>query len=55
MVGAIAHAYNQGMSHEEVAKFAVAMGTASAKLPGTQMASMKEAYEVYETIKVYTM
>ena len=55
MVGAIAHAYNQGMSHEELAKFAVAMGTASAKLPGTQMATMKEAYEVYETIKVYTM
>lgn len=55
MVGAIAHAYNQGMSHEEIAKFAVAMGTASAKLPGTQMATMKEAYEVYETIKVYTL
>lgn len=55
MVGAIAHAYNQGMSNEELAKFAVAMGTASAKLPGTQMATMKQAYEVYETIKVYTM
>ena len=55
MVGAIAHAYNQGMSYEETAKFAVAMGTASAKLPGTQMATMKQAYEVYETIKVYTM
>ncbi len=55
MVGAICHAYNQGMSSEELAKFAVAMGTASAKLPGSQMASMKEAFEVYETIKVYTM
>ena len=55
MVGAMAHAYSQGMSHEEIAKFAVAMGTASAKLPGTQMATMKQAYEVYETIKVYTM
>lgn len=55
MVGAIAHAYNQGMSNEELAKFAVAMGTASAKLPGTQMATMKDAFEVYETIKVYTM
>lgn len=55
MVGAIAHAINQGMSHEECAKFAVAMGTASAKLPSTQMATMKEAFEVYETIKVYTM
>ncbi|MDO4287136.1 MAG: 1-phosphofructokinase family hexose kinase [Eubacteriales bacterium] len=55
MVGAIAHAYNQGMSYEEIAKFAVAMGTASVMLPGSQMATMKEAYEVYETIKVYTM
>lgn len=55
MVGAIAHAFNQHMSHEECAKFAVAMGTASAKLPSTQMATMKEAFEVYETIKVYTM
>lgn len=55
MVGAIAHAYSQGMSYEETAKFAVAMGTASAKLPGTQMATMKEAYEVYETLKVYTL
>ncbi len=55
MVGAIAHALNQGMSNEEVAKFAVAMGTASAKLPSTQMATMKDTFKVYETIKVYTM
>lgn len=55
MVGAIAHAYHQGMSNEEIAKFGVAMGTASAKLPGSQMATMGEAYQVYETIKVYTM
>ncbi len=55
MLGAIAHAYNQGMSHEEIAKFAVAMGTATATLPGRQMASIKDAYAVYETLKVYTM
>ncbi|MGN1031549.1 MAG: 1-phosphofructokinase family hexose kinase, partial [Butyricicoccaceae bacterium] len=55
MIGAIAHAYNQGMCFEEMAKFAVAMGTASAQLPGSQMATMKEAFEVYETLQVYTM
>ncbi len=55
MLGAIAHACNQGMRHEEIAKFAVAMGTATAALPGRQMASIKDAYVVYETLKVYTM
>ena len=43
------------MSNEELAKFAVAMGTATAALPGTQMATMKDAYYVYENLKVYTM
>ena len=55
MIGAIVHAYNQGMCYEEIAKFAVAMGTASARLPGSQMATMKEAFEIYETLQVYTM
>lgn len=55
MLGAIAHAYEQNMSNEELAKFAVAMGTATAALPGTQMATMKDAYYVYENLKVYTM
>lgn len=55
MIGAIVHAYSQGMPHEEIAKFAVAMGTASARLPGSQMATMKEAFEIYETLQVYTM
>ncbi|MDO5549456.1 MAG: hexose kinase [Eubacteriales bacterium] len=55
MLGAIAHAFEQNMSHEEMAKFAVAMGTATAALPGTEMATMKDAYYVYENLKVYTM
>jgi 1-phosphofructokinase family hexose kinase len=55
MLGAIAHAFEQHMSNEEMAKFAVAMGTATAMLPGTQMATMKDAYYVYENLKVYTM
>lgn len=55
MMGAIAHAHEQHMSNEELAKFAVSMGTATAKLPGTQVATMKDAFEVYEHIKVYTM
>lgn len=55
MIGAIVHAYDQGMCYEEIAKFAVAMGTASARLPGSKMATMKEAFEVYETLQVYTM
>ena len=55
MLGAIAHAYEQQMSHEEMAKFSVAMGTATATLPGTQIATIKDAYEVYEHLKVYTM
>ncbi|MGN1014371.1 MAG: 1-phosphofructokinase family hexose kinase [Butyricicoccus sp.] len=55
MLGAIAHAFEQQMSHEEMAKFSVAMGTATATLPGTQMATIKDVCEVYEHLKVYTM
>lgn len=55
MMGALAHAFAQNMSYEEMAKFAVCMGTATAKLPGTQVATIKEMFEVYEHVKVYTM
>ncbi len=55
MLGAIAHGFQQGMSHEEIAKLSVAMGTATATLPGTLMATIKDAYEMYEYLKVYTM
>lgn len=55
MLGAIAHAYQQHMCNEELAKFAVAMGTATSTLPGTIMATIKDAYEMYECLQVYTM
>lgn len=55
LVGALCFAINQRMSFDETAKLAVAMGTASAQLTGTQMANMKRVFEVYEKIKVYSM
>ena len=55
MVGAIANAMHAGMKFDEVARYAVAMGRACARLAGTEMASLKKVYEVYETTQVYVL
>ena len=44
-----------GMKFDEVARYAVAMGRACARLAGTEMASLKKVYEVYETTQVYVL
>jgi len=43
------------MKFDEVARYAVAMGRACARLAGTEMASLKKVYEVYETTQVYVL
>ena len=55
IVGAIANSMQQGFKYDELARFAVAMGRASSRLAGTEMASLKKVYEVYETTKVYVL
>ena len=55
MVGAIANAMHAGMKFDEVARYAVAMGRACTRLAGTEMASLKKVYEVYETTQVYVL
>ena len=55
VVGAIANSLAKGFDIYELAKYTVAMGRACARLPGTEMASLKKVYQVYETIKIYTV
>ena len=55
MVGAIANAMDKNLSFVEMAKFTVATGRACARLAGTEMASLKRVYEVYESLLVYTV
>ncbi|MDY3618318.1 1-phosphofructokinase family hexose kinase [Agathobaculum sp.] len=55
MVGAIANSMHKGLRFDEMARFAVAAARASARLPGTEMATLKKVYEVYETTEVYTL
>lgn len=55
MVGAIANSMSKGLNFCEMAKFAVATGRACARLAGTEMATLKKVYEVYETLEVYTL
>lgn len=55
MVGAIANAIDKKLSFLEMAKFTVATGRACARLAGTEMATLKKVYEVYETLLVYTV
>lgn len=55
MVGAIANSLDKGLSFTEMAKITVATGRASARLAGTEMATLKKIYEVYETLLVYTV
>ncbi len=55
MVGAIANARSTGLKFDEMARLAVATARASARLAGTEMASLKKIYEVYETTRVYVI
>lgn len=55
MVGAIANSLAKDLDIYDLAKYAVAMGRACARLPGTEMASLKKVYQVFETLKVYTV
>lgn len=55
MVGAIANSVSRGLSFTELAKYTVATGRASARLAGTEMATLKKVFEVYETLQVYTV
>ena len=55
MVGAIANSMDKNLSFVEMAKFTVATGRACARLAGTEMASLKRVYEVYESLLVYTV
>ncbi len=55
MVGAIANSMQNGLSFCELAKYTVATGRACARLAGTEMATLKRVFEVYETLQVYTV
>ena len=55
MVGAIANSMNSGLKFDEMARYAVATARACSRLPGTEMASLKRVYEVYETTEVYIL
>lgn len=55
MVAAIANGMRQNIKLDEIAKFSVATGRACALLPGTEMASLKKVYEVYETTSLYVL
>lgn len=55
MVAAFANGMRQHIKLDEIAKFSVAAGRACAKLPGTEMATLKMVYEVYETVELYTI
>lgn len=55
MVGAIANSMENGLSFVDLAKYAVATGRACARLAGTEMATLKRVFEVYETLEVYTV
>ena len=47
--------FSKNLSFVEMAKFTVATGRACARLAGTEMASLKRVYEVYESLLVYTV
>lgn len=55
MVGAIANSMSNGLSFTELAKYTVATGRACARLAGTEMATLKRVFEVYESLEVYTV
>ena len=55
MVGAIANAMHNKHKFDEMARLAVSTARASCRLAGTEMASLKKVYEVYETTQVYIL
>lgn len=55
MVAAFANGMRQNIKLDEIAKFSVAAGRACALLPGTETATLKKVYEVYESIELYTI
>ena len=55
MVGAIANSMANGLDFCELAKYTFATGRACARLAGTEMATLKRVFEVYETLQVYTV
>lgn len=55
IVAAIANGMRQDIKLDEIAKFSVAAGRACARLPGTEMATLKKVYEVYEMVELYTI
>lgn len=55
MVGAIANSMHKGLKFDEMARYAVAASRASARIAGTEMATLKKVYEVYETTEVYVL
>lgn len=55
MIAAFANGIRQKINLDEIARFSVAAGRACAMLPGTEMATLKKVYEVYETVELYTL
>lgn len=55
MVGALANAMYKKLRFDEMARLAVATARACSRLAGTEMASLKKVYEVYETTQVYVL
>ena len=55
MGGAIAKGRQHNLKVEEMESLAVATARASCRLAGTEMASLKKVYEVYETTQVYIL
>lgn len=55
MVGAIANSIENGLSFVDLAKYTVATGRACARIAGTEMATLKRVFEVYEKLEVYTI
>ncbi len=55
MVGALAHAANNAMAFEDMARFATAMGSASTALEGCKMATLKETFQIYEKCALYDL
>lgn len=55
MVGALAEALHKKLKFDELARFTVASARASSRLAGTEMATLKKVYEVYETTRAYIL
>lgn len=55
MLGALAEYSSRGLDYIELCKITVASGFASAKLAGSEMASLKRVFENFESMLVYTL